>query len=166
MILRQSGPSRSSSALRSFPQALAATTARAVSSSRRTPAVCFAQIADSPAPKNCRMPSATVLREKSRFSSPLERWHAVRLVQAARPRPDRSVAMRPGRGPGRSAPAAVSVRRSRAGLERLHNRAGSGRAHAAMDVNRNELDAGRNRKGVSGVSLSAMFMKSRKIGAV
>src|SRR5580693_660821 len=40
MILRQSGPSRSSSALRSFPQALAATTARAVSSLRRFLPLC------------------------------------------------------------------------------------------------------------------------------
>ena len=40
------------------------------------------------------------------------------------------------------------------------------RAHARVDVDRDELDPGGTRNGVSGVSFSAIFMKSRKIGAV
>ena len=82
-------------------------------SRRRRERLKRANTGHSAAPKNSPIPSATVLWEKPRSSCrrqftpnsrlipalsrfpPLERCNAVRLVQAARPRPERSLAMRP-----------------------------------------------------------------------
>src|SRR6516165_6636402 len=80
-------------------------------------------------------------------------------IEPACPRPDRPFA--PGGGLrfalASTTAAAIAVGRPRPGFERLHDRARPGRAHAAMDIDRNEFDARRNAEGRVGRVLERHF---------
>src|SRR5579872_2872343 len=68
-------------------------------------------------------------------------------IEPSGSRPDGPFAPRGGFRSTRAPAAAIGVGGSGAGLERLHDRAGSGRAHPGFDVDRDELDSGRNAEG-------------------